>query len=132
MVVKLYNRTVADGGFADEVQALTQASTGTSIARHGVTTITSAGSGTAGDHGFVLKSPEKGLRKTIVADLNSTRTVSVFNQSTAHTFFGSTNNALTFSTGLGLKWVNLVGVSTSQWAVTSVSTGVTLSASTVS
>lgn len=132
MVVKLHNRTVADGGFADEVQALTQASTGTAIARHGVTTITSAGSGTAGNHGFILKSPEKGLRKTIVADLNSTRTVTIYNQSTAHTFFGSTANSLAFSTGTGLKWVNLVGTSTSVWAVTSASTGVTIAASTVS
>lgn len=125
MVVKLYNRTVADGGFADEVQALTSTSTGTAIARHGVTTIASANAGTAGDHGFTLKGPEKGLRKTIVVDVNSTRTVTINNDSTADKFFGSTHSSLTFSTGLGKKWVNLVGTSTSGWAITSASTGVT-------
>lgn len=130
-ITKQYTRHMLDSGYRESVQALTQASTATTILNYGVTTITSAGSGTAGDHGFKLQAPQKGLRKTIVADLNSTRTVSVFNASTACTFFGSTNNAVTFSTGTGLKWVNLVGVSTASWAITGVSTGATLSASTV-
>ena len=132
MVTKRYTRHVMAGGLADVVQTLTSTSTGTAVQSHGVTTIASANAGTAGNHGFILEAPEKGLRKTIVADLNSTRTVTIYNESTAHTFFGSTSNSVAFTTGTGLKWVNLVGVSTSVWAVTSASTGVTIAASTVS
>lgn len=130
-ITKQYTRHMLDSGYTESVQALTQASTGTRVKNYGVTTITSAGSGTAGIHGFFLNAPKKGLRKSIVVDLNSTRQVAVYNASTAVTFFGSTNNAVTFSTGVGVKWLELVGTSATVWAVASQSTGVTLSGSTI-
>lgn len=129
---KQRQREAFSGGIAVAVQALTQASTATRVTNHGITTITSAGSGTAGDHGFILQAPFTGITKAIVVDPNSTRTVSVYNQSTGITFFGSTANALTFSTGSGHRKVTLVGLSATSWAITAQSTGVTLVASTVS
>jgi hypothetical protein len=130
-MTKNYTRHMLDAGYKETIQALTQASTGTLVTNHGVTTITSAGSGTAGVHRFLLQEPQKGLRKTVIADLNSTREVAIHNNSTASVFFGSTFNAATFSTGTGIKWIDFVGISNTQWALAGRSTGVTLSASTI-
>jgi hypothetical protein len=131
-IVKTYNQQVDAYGGSDVVQTLTQASTATRVNRHGTTVITSAGSGTVGTHGFVMDTPSVGIRKTIIVDPNSTRTVTVFNASTADTFLSSTGNSLVFSTGAGVKAVTLVGISTAQWAIVSQTTGVTPTASTVS
>lgn len=125
-IVKTYNQQVDAYGGSDVVQALT--STGTAVNRHGVTTITASGSGT---QTFGLQSPVKGVRKTILVDLNSTADVAVALNSTTTTFYGTTANLATFSTGVGVKALELVGLSTSSWAVVSQTTGVTLSGSTV-
>ena len=130
---KQRQREIFTAGAGVGVQALTQASTATQVVNHGVTTITSAGSGTAANHGFILQSPVKGIPKTLLVDCNSTRTVTVYAESTATTFFGSTTNSVVFSTGTGLRHLDLVGLSTSQWGITSQSsTGLTLVGSTVS
>ena len=126
-ITKQYTRHMLDAGYKEPVQVLTQASTGTTITNYGVTTIASAASGSTGIHGFKLQSPHKGLRKTIVVDLNSTREVRILPQSTAVTFFGANNDTVTFSTGTGLRWLELVGTSDTQWAVTNASTGATFS-----
>jgi hypothetical protein len=131
-IKKSYQREMHDAGRLDKIQALTQASTGTRVKNFGVTSITSAGSGTAATHGFIMDNPTGGgLRKTLVVDPNSTREVAVYNASTAVTFFGSTGNALVFSTGAGTKQVELVSLSATQWAFTARSTGVTVSATTI-
>lgn len=130
-VKKEYVRTIGRAGWGEFIQALTQATTATRVNNYGVTTITSAGSGTTVEHAFLMNAPTKGVRKAILVDPNSTRTVGVYNASTAVTYFGSTANALAFSTGAGTREVNLIGLSTSQWAVVSKSTGVTLVASTI-
>ena len=59
------------------IQALTQASTGTTVTNYGVTTFTSAGSGTAATHGFTMQNPIKGVEKALLVDPNSTREVKV-------------------------------------------------------
>lgn len=128
-IVKTYNQQVDAYGGSDVVQALTEASTGTAVNRHGVTTITSAGSGTAADHGFSLQSPVQGIRKTLFVDPNSTRTVTVNLNSSSVSFLGESTGAdsLVFSTGSGTRSVDLVGLSTSQWAIVGRTTGVTVS-----
>lgn len=131
-IKKEYQRKVHDAGRSDKLQSLTQASTATRVSNYGVTSITSAGSGTAAIHGFIMDAPVQGLRKTLLADPNSTRQVAVYNVSTGITFFGSTANALLFSTGTGYRSVELVGISATQWGVTAQTTGVTLIASTIS
>lgn len=118
-------------GRMDKVQALTGASTATEVTNYGVTSIASTAGGTAGNHGFSMAAPRAGLRKTLVVDVGSTRTVSVGlgpTTSVGHVF-GTTNRTATFSTGAGrYRFLDLVGLSTSQWAVVGSSTGVTLSA----
>lgn len=126
-IVKTYNQQVDAYGGSDVVQALT--STGTTVNRHGVTTITASSAGTAQ---FAIQGPTAGVRKTIIVDPNSTEDVVVVNQTTSVTFFGTTANIATFSTGAGVKSLELVGLSTTSWAVVSKTTGVTLTGSTLS
>ena len=131
-VVPTYHKSFSKYGATSYVQNLTQASTGTRVKRHGTTVITSAASGSTGTHGFIMDKPTAGVQKSIVVDANSTRVVQVFNASTGVTFLSSTGNSIAFSTGTGVKFVSLLGLSTSQWAITSQSTGVTTPGSTVS
>lgn len=126
-IVKTYNQQVDAYGGSDVVQALS--STGTTVKRHGTTTITASGTGTAQ---YAIEHPVAGVHKTVVVDLNSTQDVVLVNQTTAITFFGSTHNIVTFSTGTGVKALSLVGVSTSAWAIVARTTGVTTSGSTLS
>jgi hypothetical protein len=129
-VAKTYFRTIALGGVTETVQALTGASTATTIKSFGVTSIFSTAGGTAGQHAFKMASPEVGITKTLVVDVGSTREVKVqVGATTAVTIFGTTHNNVTFSTGAGrYRNLSLVGLSATQWAVVSRSTGVTLSA----
>lgn len=126
-IVKTYNQQVDAYGGSDVVQALT--STGATVNRHGTTTIAASGSGT---QSFAIQEPVKGVRKTIIVDPNSTADVRVVNQTTGITFFGSTHNIVTFSTGTGVKVLQLIGLSTTSWGIVSRTTGVTTAASTVS
>lgn len=124
-VKKEYLRTVDDAGNIEAVQALTAASTATPVKSYGVTQITSTAGGTAGTHGYTMQAPRKGLQKTLVVDVGSTREVAV---ALGGTVYGTANNTATFSTGAG-RWRNLslVGLSTGSWAVTGASTGVVFS-----
>ena len=125
-------RQVMAGGMAYKVQRLTGGSTATQVLNHGVTYITSTAGGTAATHAYGLQNPQAGLRKVILADVNSTREVKVITASTTVLFYGSTNNAIIFSTGAVLpKRIELVGLSGTEWAVIQTSTGVSLAGSTI-
>jgi hypothetical protein len=128
MVVKQYTRVINDAGRMDKVQTITQASTVTRVLNYGVTVLTNS----SANNTFVLDSPVAGLRKDILVDPNSTGEVSVVNRSTATIFFGSTTNSVVFSTGTGVKLLNLVGLSSASWGIVGRSTGLTFAASTVS
>lgn len=124
------------GGVTLPVQSLTQATTSTDITNKGVTFIVSGS--TAGGNVFSLAPPRvKGATKTIVVDVNTTDAVDVVTaaaegSSAAGFFFGTTGQALRFSTGaVAPKRAMLVGQSTSTWAVTYLSTGVTIIGTTV-
>jgi hypothetical protein len=131
-VTKPYTPRAITNGSIERIQALTGGSTATRIQNYGVTTITSTAGGSTAEHAFVLKKPVKGLRKTLLVDPNSTREVLVVADSTTHTLFGSTGNALRFSTGAGTKRAELIGLSATQWALLHASTGVTVVGSTKS
>lgn len=109
-IVKDYNRRVADAGRIDKVQALTAASTGTPVSNYGVTTISSTQAKT-----FQLAAPKAGLRKTICATGGSTAGDVTIDGNGA-TIGGST--AVAFANAVSSA-VELVGTSTSAWAIVS-------------
>ena len=115
-IVKDYSRRVADAGRIDNLQSLTSASTGTQVTNYGATLINSTGSKT-----FQMASPKPGLRKTLVVVSDSTGSdTTVTNASTSVTFLTSTGNSIAFTGGgSALQSAELVGISTSQWAVIS-------------
>lgn len=126
---KIRRPQLMHGGLAvaSTFQALTTASTGTTITNDGVTTIAT----TAGSKVFKLAKPDrKGQVKRIVAVLATTGDAVVLaGPSTAYTFSGSTLGKITFSTGAGrYRSVELIGASTSAWILGARSTGVTPSA----
>lgn len=108
-------------GYRDKVEkfAPSGASASGTLIPYGTSVITSTGSGI---HKFKLPAPPgTGVRKTIIVLQKNTAAVHVRTQTTgsSFTFFGSTDNVMVFSTkvkGLGCV-VNLVGVSTKQWAL---------------
>lgn len=113
-----------------EVQRLTSTGTATRVQGYGSTVIVSGS--TAGSNVFTLNKPiRKGVEKRIVVDVNTTDAVDVITPSSLATFFGSTANALRFSTGaVTPKRAELLSLSSEQWAVTYLSTGVTVIGST--
>ena len=128
------NQTGSTGAFiAENVQALTGASTGTAITNFGMTVITvTTGEGTAADLIYTLNAPAyKGRRKVIVADLNSTKTVRVVNPSTANTFYGTTKNSFLFSTGstYAPSSLELLSNSSVQWVILNAETALGFSTS---
>jgi hypothetical protein len=126
-ITKEYQRRAFTAGQMGKVQSLTNASTAVRVTNYGVTSISSTAGGTAAVHAYQMDAPTKGLRKTLVVNAGSTRTVSVDNASTAVTFFGSTEDGISFSTGAGkYRSIELVGLSATQWAVVAQTTGVTL------
>lgn len=120
---KRYLQQVLVGGVREPIQGPLVNSTGTKIKNYGVTYIAAS---TQED--YKIDFPRKGLRKTIIATVGSTRDLRLLQQTTAITYLGSTHSTVTFSSGTGVKTLNLIGVSTSQWVITSKSTGVTTSA----
>jgi hypothetical protein len=110
-------------GTRSHVQTLTGASTGTTVTNYGVTTIASTGNGTADDLIYSIAEPYQGARKTIIVDNGSTKLVDVRTSSSLTLFFGSTKNAVRFTTGsTGLPVsVDLVGISSAVWAVVDIS-----------
>lgn len=124
-ITKTYTRDVPVAGSFEKVQALTGDSTGTLVAPYGFTTIVvTTGEGTAANLTYQLPAPgAAGVRKLIAADLNSTKQVVLTPVSTAQTFFGSTRNLFTWSTGSTAPpaHVELVATSATEWAVLNVS-----------
>ena len=107
----------------EEVQTLTGASTGTAITPYGLTFITvTTGQSTAADLTFTMGSPGKaGIHKRIIADLNSTKTATVRTASSLGTFYGTTKNSITFTTGSTHAGTaaHLVSYSSVRWALLS-------------
>ena len=121
---KVYSQQVLAAGQLEKVQGPLSNSTATRINTYGVTFITAT---TQEDYKFAA-APRKGLRKTIVATVGSTRDLRVLQATTTVTYYGTTHSTVTFSSGVGAKTLSLIGVSTAQWAITAKSTGVTTSA----
>ncbi len=126
-IVKEYNRPVADAGRIDRVQTLIETDVATNVLNYGVTTLVNTTDDSAF---FVIDLPVQGIRKTVIVDMESTGLVTLISPTTLITFLGSTGNAVVFTTGATPKSVELVGISATQWAVSSQSTGVTLAGST--
>jgi hypothetical protein len=116
----------ADAGVTEAVQSLTGASTGTTLTRYGYTFITVASateSATAGQYRFRLPTPIAGARKTISVDNATTRLIQVVAATSGATFYGTTFNALQFTTGSTQgRVVELIGQNSTTWAVLSGST----------
>jgi|SRR5690606_23619054 len=106
MVVKQYTRRVDDAGRMEKMQNLTAASTGTQVTNFGVTVINSTQAKT-----FQMAAPRPGLRKAIAVVGASTDDITTLDGDGA-TIAGST--AVTFD---GPGGVELVGISTSAWAL---------------
>lgn len=114
-------------GIREKVQTITAsgaasaAGIATTINPYGITLISTTGTG--GPHRVMLKRPAgAGIRKTVVVKMNSSADVVVVNQTTSDKFWGSTVNSALFSSttlkGQG-QALELIGVSTSQWALLS-------------
>lgn len=106
------------------VQALTGGSSGVRITNRGVTTITSTGNGSAGEIVYTIDPPVPGNHKIIFVDSNSTKLVTVRTASSLATFYGSTKNSIQWATGstFAPSSVELIGLSTSQWALLDIHT----------
>lgn len=104
-------------------------STASTMLPYGVSIITSA---TNADRVFKLASPAYvGATKTVIVNTvaGATDTAAFRHSSTANTWFGSTQGTLTATTGGNvLAAASFVGASTSQWAIVSKTTGLTLGA----
>lgn len=86
----------------------------------------------SGDKTFRLGAPKRGSEVVVFLDTNSTKVIIVQTNSSATTFFGSTNDQLTCSTGKGGLTAVFVGLSTSQWALrTSATAGSTVAVASV-
>jgi hypothetical protein len=114
----------SDGYIAEHLQSLTGKDTGTPLLGFGVSAITIASGTESGSADFVfrLASPVcPGIFKTVVVAgaSASDKTISVRTAATAQVFFGSTFNAISYTTTINnpSDALLLVGVSTSQWAV---------------
>ncbi len=128
-VVKQYLTEVQTGGRRENLQALVD-STATAIKNYGVTTISN--SSDVDQTYLVGLAPQTGLRKTILGQMDSTGVLIVGQASSAITFYGSTNNLITLTTGAGVKAIDLFGLSATSWGIISPTSGLTFSASTVS
>lgn len=111
-------------GIAESVQSLTGKSTGTEITNYGITKIICASgteSATAARWVYKIANPVPGIHKWIVVQADTTETVQVRTKTSTHVFFGSTFNALEWSTNgastMGPPVAHLIGISTSQWLV---------------
>lgn len=117
-IVKDYNRRVADAGSLDNLQEVT--STGTELFNYGISTI----SGTTEAKSYSLAAPVAGLRKTILVAAPSTGNITVTLDSTGTDFLGSTGNSIVFTGGSTAPvGAELIGLSTSRWAISSLEDG---------
>ena len=128
-VIKQYMTEVQSGGRRENLQSLID-STATALKNYGVTSVTN--SSDVDQTYLVGSAPQTGLRLTILGNMDSTGILIIGQASSAITFYGSTNNLITLTTGAGVKVMDLVGLSATSWGIISETTGITLSASTVS
>lgn len=122
-----FGRPFFRSGASVPVQALTAASTGTRINSFGVTTITHT---TAGDKAYKLAAPVTGVDKHIFVRSASTAVITIRANSTAVTFYPTTNNLITCTSGAKVS-VHLIGLSATSWGIQARSTGVALAGSTL-
>ncbi len=110
------------GGLVEPVETVTLGSTSITVNNNGVTFATYGSSGVAAD--MILPDPTSaGVYKSIFVDNQTTSLEANINTSSTaivNVFFGSTFNTATLnSTAIDAPVLNLVGVSTSQWAIVS-------------
>lgn len=123
---KRQQREVDVAGSYSKLQSLTSTSTGTEVINFGVTTIDSGS--TVGTNAYAMADPKSGGQHKYFAVTVGTTEAPVVTVSTGVNFFGSTGSTLTFSTGTGEKWLQLVATGATEWAIVAQSTGVTISA----
>lgn len=123
----VFGRPFLRTGASVPVQALTAASTGTQITAYGATTITHT---TAGDKAYKLAAPITGVEKHIFVRSGSTAVITIRANSTAVTFFPTTMNLITCTSGAKVS-LQLIGLSATSWGVQARSTGVALAGSTL-
>ena len=126
-IEKKYLRQHFNAAPSVPVQALTAASTGTQITNFGATTITHS---SGGDKAYKLARPLAGVTKHIFVRSASTAVVTIRNASTAVTFYPTTSNLITCTSGAKVSLL-MIGLSTSSWGIQARSTGVALSGSTL-
>ncbi len=101
-------------GFAPELQALSSASTGTQIVAGGITTIATSSAQT-----FILANPAEGVLKKIVLTSTTASTVTIRLSTDGPTFVTTAGSSMeAWALANGGDHFDLVGVSTSLWAVT--------------
>jgi hypothetical protein len=123
---KRYLREAQTAGANAKLQSLTSTSTATEIINYGVTTINSGS--TVGTNTFAMADPKDGGLEKALAVTVGTTDAPIVSVSTGVNFFGSTGSTVTFSTGAGEKWMQLVATGATEWAIVAMSTGVTISA----
>jgi hypothetical protein len=116
------------GGVREKIQTLTGASTGTTIHNEGVTVLTVAAgseSVTAASYVYTLESPVlPGVHKWILCSNASTRIIQVRTPTSTEVIYATTANAVQWSTGStdAAPMVELLSLSTTQWAVLNIGT----------
>lgn len=88
-------------------------STATTLKAPGVYTITST---LSADKTWQLGDPSENAQVTVFVATNSTKVPVIQTNSSAQTFFGSTTDRLTLTTGQGCVRAEFIGLSTSVWA----------------
>ena len=134
MGVEKFKRPVlGTQGFAEAVESVTLSTAMKTLAGEGVSYVTYSSSGAASD--AVIPNPNRaGVRKIVVLDNQTSSLEANFNTaSTGNVFWGTTANTITAaSTANNPISFELIGKTTSQWALVTLSSTVdwTLSAST--
>jgi len=107
------------------IQALTGASTATRVKNYGITTIiVTTGEGSSTSCVYTMDNPVPGVKKTLLVQTNkgsSTKVVTVKTPSSLSTILGTTKNAVSWavSSTYAAIAVELLGITTAQWAVIS-------------
>jgi hypothetical protein len=134
MGVEKFKRPVlGTQGFAEVTEAVTLSTAVQTLANEGISFVTYASSGKASD--ALIPGPNRvGVRKIVVLDNQTTSLEANFNTaSTGTVFWGTTANTITAASTVNNPIsFELIGKSTSQWALVTLSSTVdwTLSAST--
>lgn len=114
-------RPVAAGGLGSFVVAGT---TATGIPNRGVCTIAPA----TANRTYQLAKPLKHEQVTILVNTASTGVATIRTNSSAVTFYGTTFDAFTCTTGQGALGITLTAIASTKWALTSIGTKSTAAA----